>query len=436
MNSILRGRRVVLSTFGSFGDVHPYISIALELKARGASPLIATSEIYREKTDALGLELHPVRPTMPSYDRPDEIIKMLEDFMDPRTGTERIISTLITPYLREAYEDLTAAVAGADLLLTHPLPFVGPMVAAKTGVKWVSSVLAPASFFSVYDPPVPPPWPGLYSLMKLHPLFARVVFRLAKWKVAALAGTVNNFRAEVGLPPGGHPFLEGQHSPQRVLALFSRVLARPQADWPPQTRITGFPFYDRRDRPGDTAGGAEPWFFEFLDAGPPPVVFTLGSAAFWVAKDFYRVSIEAARMLGQRALLLIGDARNLPADPLPESVAAVEYAPFSEVLRRASVVVHHGGVGSTGQSLKSGRPMLVVPFSHDQFDNGGRIARLGAGRMLPRRAYTARRVAGELKRLLHEPHYAAQAEAAGRVVEREDGARAACDEMEKVLRNE
>ncbi len=62
------GKRIVLSTFGSFGDVHPYIAIALELKARGHSVVIATSEVYREKMDALGLELHRVRPDVPSYD--------------------------------------------------------------------------------------------------------------------------------------------------------------------------------------------------------------------------------------------------------------------------------------------------------------------------------------------------------------------------------
>ena len=81
MNETYR-KRIVLSTFGSFGDIHPYLAIALELKARGHSPVIATSEVYREKMDALGLEFRPVRPDMPSYDDTEELIKLSEELID------------------------------------------------------------------------------------------------------------------------------------------------------------------------------------------------------------------------------------------------------------------------------------------------------------------------------------------------------------------
>jgi UDP:flavonoid glycosyltransferase YjiC (YdhE family) len=79
-------KKIVISTFGSFGDVHPYVAIALELKRRGHRPVIATSEIYREKTDALGLELYPVPPDLPSYDRPDEVARMVRDSWTRRRG--------------------------------------------------------------------------------------------------------------------------------------------------------------------------------------------------------------------------------------------------------------------------------------------------------------------------------------------------------------
>lgn len=112
---------------------------------------------------------------------------------------------------------------------------------------------------------------------------------------------------------------------------------------------------------------------EFLDAGPPPIVFTLGSSAFWVARDFYRDSIAAAGALGRRALLLIGHSRNLPQAALPEGVAAFEYAPYSEVLPRACAIVHQGGVGTAGQGLRSGKPVSILPHAHDQFDNAARV---------------------------------------------------------------
>lgn len=423
-------KKIVLSTFGSFGDIHPYIAIALELKARGHSVVIATSEVYREKMDALGIELQRVRPDLPSYDEPDELSKLSVELMKPRGGTEKVIE-LLTPNLREVYEDLDAAVAGADLLLTHPLPLVGPIVAQKRGLPWVSSVLAPISFFSAYDPPVLAQMPALYHLQRRSVALSRLLYRIASHRLEELMQPVYRLRAELGLPRGAQPLLAGQHSPALVLALFSSVLAKPQSDWPPNTHVTGFAFYDRRDFFGETKTQQE--LEEFLDAGPRPLVFTLGSSAFWVAKNFYRDSIKAAQALGQRALLLIGHARNLPAGSLPEGVAAFEYAPFSQVLPRALAIVHQGGVGTTGQGLRSGRPVLVVPHAHDQFDNAARVVRLGCGRMIARPRYNARNATRELEAILGNQDYFTNAAEVARQVQNENGARAAVDAIEEVL---
>jgi MGT family glycosyltransferase len=427
----MQNKRIVLSTFGSFGDVHPYVAIALELKARGQTPVIATSEVYREKMDALGIEFRPVRPEMPSYDQPEVLADVIEGVMDPRTGGERVMEMLL-PYLRDIYEDLNAAVERADLLLTHPLPLLGPIVAQRRNLPWVSSVLAPASFLSVYDPIVPPQWPWLYNLMRLSPWAGRAVMKLATVKLDKLMQPVYDLRAELGLPRGEQPILAGQHSPVKVLALFSKVMAQPQRDWPANSCVTGFPFYDRRDFFGET--GVPAAVNEFLDAGPPPIIFTLGSSAYWVARDFYRDSIVAARALGRRALLLIGHERNLPATPLPDGVAAFEYAPYSEVLPRACAIVHQGGVGTTGQGLRAGRPVLIVPHAHDQFDNAARVARLGCGRVLPRPRYNAKTAVHELKMLLDDQSYRDRATDVGKLVSQEQGASVAADEIEKVLK--
>jgi len=424
-------KRIVISTFGSFGDVHPYIAIALELKARGHSPVIATSEVYREKMDALGLELHALRPDVPSYDQADGLAKLVADLMQPRGGTERVME-LFLKHLPEVYEDLNAAVEHADLLLTHPLPLVGPLVAQKRGLPWVSSVLAPISLFSAYDPPVPPQLPALHNLLKRSPAFTRLILRLALFKLEMLMKPVYRLRAELGLPRGEQPLFGGQHSPSLVLALFSSVMAKPQRDWPPNTRVTGFPFYDRRDFFGES--DTPPELLQFLDAGPAPIIFTLGSSAFWVAKDFYRDSIGAARALGQRALLLIGHPRNLPPEPLPEGVAAFEYAPYGEVLPRASIVVHQGGVGTTGQGLRAGHPVLIVPHAHDQFDNAARVVRLGCGRMMARPRYNAESATRELRALLENPDYATKAAEVGEQVQHENGAVSAADAIEEVLK--
>jgi len=427
----MSGKRIVLSTFGSFGDVHPYVAIALELKSRGHNPVIATSEVYREKMDAVGINFHPVRPDMPSYDQPEILADLVGRAMDPKTGGE-VVADMVVPHLRDIYEDLDAATEGADLLLTHPLPLVGPIIAQKKRLNWISSVLAPASLLSVYDPVVPPQWPSLYHAMRLSPWVGKGVMALAKIKLDKILRPVYELRAELGMPRGEQPILNGQHSPTKVLAMFSKLLAKPQPDWPPNTVVTGFPFYDRRDFFGETQ--MPNGLMEFLDHGPAPIIFTLGSSAFWVARDFYRDSIDAARALERRALLLIGHTRNMPPEPLPEGVAAFEYAPYSEVLPRACAVVHQGGVGTTGQGMRSGQPVLIVPHAHDQFDNAARVERLGCGRALARPRYNVESATRELRLLLEDPKYSEAAIKVSEVVREEDGARVAADEIEKVLK--
>jgi UDP:flavonoid glycosyltransferase YjiC (YdhE family) len=240
--------------------------------------------------------------------------------------------------------------------------------------------------------------------------------------------TLYRLRKELGLPGSGHPLFEGQHSPQMVLAMFSRVLAEPQPDWPQNSFVTGFPFYDKKD---ETPVSRE--LLKFLDSGPPPIVFTLGSSAVFTAGEFFTESIQAAKKLGRRALLLIGDQRNMPSEPLPAGIAAFDYAPHSLVFPRASVIVHQAGVGTTGQALLSGVPELIVPFNHDQPDNAERVARLGAGRTISRNQYKADRVAVELKRLLDDPSYARRAASVSKEVKSETGAATAADLIEKKL---
>ena len=427
------GKRIVLSTFGSFGDIHPYVAIALELKARGHHPVIATSEVYREKMDVAGIDFVPIRPDIPSYDEPERLIKLSNDLIDPKTGTERVIE-LFTGNLREVYDDLDAAVEGADLLVTHLLPLVGPIVAQKRGLPWVSTVLAPISFFSAYEPPVPPQMPALYHFVKLSPVLGKLFRRIAAYRLDHMTEAVYRLRAELGLSRGQQPLLDGQHSPQRVLALFSSVIGQPQPDWPPNTLVTGFALYDRRDYFGQTE--MEPELLRFLDAGPPPIIFTLGSSAFWVAENFYRDSLQAAQALGRRALLLIGHQRNMPEYPLPEGVAAFEYAPFEQVFPRSAVIVHSGGIGTTGQALKSGRPQLVIPHAHDQFDNAARVVRVGCARSLARPRYNATSATKELANLLDDAQYASRAAEIGLRVETENGAAAAADAIQELLTTE
>jgi rhamnosyltransferase subunit B len=419
-----RKHRIILNTFGSFGDIHPYMSIAMELEARGHQPVIATMEYYRDKIQNAGLNFFGVRPDFP--DPKDQDQKVIDRIMDPKTGPKYLTEEIIYPAVRDSYTDLMQAVKGADLLVTHPAAPAGPLVGYKTGMPWISTVLAPLSFFSAYDPPVPPFWQWTNKLRLLGPGLMKVLLDFMKKQY--LARAVNSFREEVAVADYGNPVFEGQHSPHCVLALFSSLFGKPQPDWPRQAHATGFCFYDGRHEQQVSSE-----LLQFLDAGPPPIVFTLGSTAVWVAQDFYSESIEAARRLGQRAILLIGDERNRPSQ-LPEGIIAADYAPYQSLLPRASAVVHSGGVGTTSQALLAGTPTLIIPFAFDQFDNADHARRLGTSRTLYRKDYRAPRVAQELSRLFKKTAYSENAGTVSLRLKQEDGPKAAADLIEQQLR--
>jgi UDP:flavonoid glycosyltransferase YjiC (YdhE family) len=416
--------RIVLSSFGTLGDIHPLIALALELRRRGHVPVLAVPELFRSRIISLDLEFAPVGPILDPED--NQLVAML---MDIRKGTERTLREILFPAIRQSYQELLAAVqanGGADLLLAGELVYQAPIVAEVTGIPWASYVLAPLSFFSRYDAPVLPPYPTLARLQPALPGMGRAIARFARWVTRSWPEPIYQLRSELGLGRGPDPIFEAKHSPYLVLAMFSPLLGEPQPDWPASTKVTGFVFYDgdagHRDLPPAVEG--------FLQQGPPPLVFTLGSAAVLDAGDFYQQSALAVGLTGQRAVLLVGsDPRNLPSDT-PQNVCIANYAPYSRLFPRASVIIHQGGVGTTAQALSSGKPMLVMPYSHDQPDNARRVRRLGVARVIRRQKYTAEAAARKITLLLENGALRERAASIGALLRTEDGLKAACDALE------
>jgi UDP:flavonoid glycosyltransferase YjiC (YdhE family) len=420
------GRRIVVTTLGSLGDLHPYLALALGLRARGHDVLVATGECYLRKIEALGLGFAAIRPNCDWVADPD----VMRRIMHPRWGLQRVVREVLLPALRQTYEDTLAAADGADLLVAMQGNFATALAAEKKGIPWASAVHLPIALASAYDPPVLPGFAGLCRALRfLGPAFWKPLRSFLKWTTNGLFRPYCRLREEIGLPPAvSNPLTDGQ-SPLLHLALFSRWIMDRQPDWPPQTVVTGFPWHDRNG-----AGGLPAELAQFLNAGPPPIVFTLGTA---VSEDasaagFFERSAAAAKALGRRAVLILNQPRNRPPQ-LPDGVAAFNYAPFSDLFPRAAVIVHHGGIGTTGLAMRSGRPMLVMPCAWDQPDNAARVARLGIGRTIPRHCYTPARVAVELHRLLNDPRYTQRASAVSVQVRHEDGVQVACDALSGLL---
>lgn len=415
--------RIVIATWGSHGDLYPALGLATGLRDRGHHLTVATIPLYRADVERERLTFQPVRPDVDPNDR-----ALVARMMDPQRGSEVIIRDLLMPALHDAAADLRPVIAGADLVVSHPVTFAVPVMAEQLHKPWASMVLAPMSFFSVHDMPVLPPAPWLRPIAARSRWVSRTLMSMARRATRGWTMPVAALRAELGLPPGRDPIFEGQHSPRLVLALFSRVLAEPQPDWPANVVVTGPIEYRAPD-----ATTLPPALATFLASGPPPVVFTLGTSAVGAPGRFYQESLAAVRAVGCRAVLLVGHhPQNRPSVPLSPDVIAVDYAAHAALFPRASVVVHQGGAGTLHHALAAGRPMLIVPYAHDQPDNADRARRLGVARIIRPGRYRAARVAEALRVLLAESSYADAAARVAAEMRDEDGVRTACDAIERL----
>lgn len=415
----MTAKRIVLATFGSLGDLHPYLAVAIELKRAGHRPLIATTDIFREAVEAEGIEFAQMRPGSAEL---GDLAQIVRRVLHPLRGPQRLIREFLMPWVRESYADLDRACADADLIVTHPLTFAGRLIAEKRGLPWASTVLAPLSLMSALDPPYWPALPGggLW-LRKLGVGPYRMFFAILKQVAASWEKPLRELRAELGLPPTKQLALfEGQYSPRLNLALFPHLFAEPKADWPANTIACGFAHYDGNA----IAPQLKAELDAFLAQGEPPIVFTLGSSVAMDAGDFFARAAAAATQLNRRAILVTGqDAQ--PA--MPATVKTFRYLPYSVVFPHAAVNVHQGGIGTLAQALAAGRPQLVMPAAFDQPDNARRAVRLGVARTLPLQKASVDEMVENLAELLSNRDYAARAAATGVTLRHQNGARRAAE---------
>jgi rhamnosyltransferase subunit B len=416
--------RIVIVTYGSLGDLHPAIALARGLQARGHDVAIASSEPCRALLEAAGVPFLPVRPHLSPDDQ-----ALIQRIMNGWRGSEILMREVVYPAVRPMYDDLAAIAPGVDLFIASELACAVAIMGERLRVPWAYFALSPISFFPTQDPSHLP-GPSVFRWIQSGgPAVNQVVLRLAKMASYPWWKPVRRLRRELGLSAGKSPLFDGKYSPHLNLAMFSSVLQPPQPDWPPHTVQTGFLLHD--DSGSDSHARSLPAEVETFLSGGEPIVFTLGSAAVNLAGDFYAQSAAAAQRLGRRALLLTG--KNVPPPNLPPTILAWDYLPYAQVFPRAAAIVHQGGVGTTAQALRAGRPMLVIPFAHDQFDNADRVGRLGVARQIARHRYTAERAAVELAPLLAAPRYRETAGHLAARLQAETGVVTACTAIEHVL---
>ncbi|MDF0486871.1 glycosyltransferase [Sphingomonas sp. H39-1-10] len=422
-------RKIVLTTIGTLGDLHPFIAIAQALRRHGFAPVLAVAEDQLAKCRAAGIEAAAV---LPGFDSVQRRLGLAEDEAVKRIMGDQIemLDQVLLPALPACIDKLETVAAGAEAIIASTFVFAAPIVAEKHGIPLISVVLQPMAILSAYDPPCTPD----FWMMKHAPnsvvgrLWNRAVYGTMRVAVQLKCGPeVDRARAAQRLPrKSARRLLEASERSALTLATYSRHFSPLPPDAPANARLVGFPIFDSQSGAEETL---DPALAAFLADGPAPIIFTLGSFAVHCPGNFYAEAAAAARALGRRAVLLTGHG----APRRDGDIFRCAYAPHSLLFPAAAAVVHHGGAGTTGQALRAGKPQLVVPHMGDQYDHGQRIERLGVGLSMKAHRFTATRAARMIARLLDDPAYAAAAARIGAQVARENGADAAAAAIAEAL---
>jgi len=344
-----------------------------------------TACLFEEQARRAGLEFI-------SLGRTDEFEAMIRD---PRIWKSGIGTKVVFEFAAQSVEPYLAAIESCgrvDLMLAPVTAFAGRLAREKHGIPLITVHLQPAVFLSAYETPLLHPAMRFFNRLPLW--FKKLIFSLPNPVDLFALPQVRRICLANGVKPPRSLWREWWDSPDGVLALFPAWFAPPQPDWPANLLQWTFPLEDLA-----TEQTLQPELQAFLAKGEQPVIFTPGSANVQASR-FFAVAAEAVKRLGCRAVFVTREPKQVPPN-LPVSILTVEYAPFSTLLQHAAVFVHHGGIGTMSQGFAAGVPQLIMAMAHDQPDNADRLERLGSGVGLSVRQFTPRRVAQELKQLLH-----------------------------------
>ncbi len=368
----------ILTAIGSYGDLHPMVGLGASLVARHHRVSIVANPYFAEVVEEAGLELLSISTREEYLD-----LTTHPDLWHPTKAPPLLFRRAIVNYLRPLYQLLEQNyVPGETVIAAHPLDASSRLLREKLHATVATVTLAPMAIWSDFLTPVIGP-------LTIGPHMPRWLNRLQfwlgnRWVVdPVLKRPLDKFRRELGLPRSPRLFPDWWFASDLNLCLFPDWFGPPQPDWPRPWELVGFPLWD---------GGVDlslPAELEsFLASGDRPIVFTPGTANAQ-ANAFFKTAVEVCERMGRRGILLTKFAEQLPSS-LPETVCHFDFVSLTQLLPRVAALVHHGGIGSSSQSLAAGTPQLIRPLAFDQFDNAHRLKQLGVAEELrPRRFRTA-----------------------------------------------
>ena len=380
----------LLITVGTVGDVHPFVYMARALQTLGREVTLITHSYHAKLVQEAGLPFVPL-----GNDK--DYLRLMEN---PNLwDAKKSFSAFMANYHAqiEQIDNAICSVPGhaTKIVIAHPFAVPAAAISRERGVitSIIGAYLAPSNLRTCHDPLTI----GPTSVPRWVPMsWRRLLWRLVekRWVDPFTVGRINAAREPYGLPKV-HSFLPHiAEVPDLWVTLFPSWFASPKPDWPRSMVCGDFPLFESVQHDSFTED-----LSTFLASGEKPIVFTAGTGNFHAA-DFFSNALSAVNRLGQRAIFLTKVRAQVPTH-LPKSVLWQPYVALSALLPHAAALVHHGGIGTTAEALRAGVPQLITPFAWDQFDNGARVAKLGAGLVTPAKGLRSRKLARRLEALLN-----------------------------------
>ncbi len=423
--------KILITTYGTLGDVQPYVALGIGLMKSGHQVVLGTSERFREFVEGHGLTFEPMDDGLLAIIDTDlgrsalENTTNLFDVAKQNMKLGKQLKPLQRAQLRETWE--LAKRVEPDFMLYHPKTGAAPHAAEKLGIGCVLvtpiPMLVPTSEW---------PFPVLPGL-KLGGWYNRLSYTIITSLIGIFLGKyIRDCRHDIGLKPLTKFDLlrngDGQDIP--VIHIVSEaVLPRP-GDWPVSAHMTGYCFLDSEKKWNPSAE-----LQDFLDAGPPPVYVGFGSMAGRNPQQLAKTVIEALQRAEVRGIIATGWG-GLNPETFPDSIIQIESVPHEWLFPQVSAVVHHGGAGTTAAGLRSGTPSVIVPFFGDQPFWGGLVHSLGVGtKPIPKKKLTAGQLATAITEAISNPDLLENAEEIGKKIRQENGVGNAVDVIEKIMRS-
>jgi rhamnosyltransferase subunit B len=378
---------ILMFGLGTHGDLYPVIAVGKALRQRGHRVRIVANDYFETTIRKADLEFV-------SDGKREDYIRVTQD---PDLWTFpaglRILLTACANHMVNSYDFvLNNHITGKTVVICSNALWGARIANEKWGIPLTTLHFHPLALRSLNQdlgfglPRILQP-----IMQPLRKLSMSVLDQLVIDPV--ILPPMNRFRNEIGLPPIKRPYHGWIHSPQLNIGLFPPWFAPHQEDWPANVHLTGFPLYDSAQ-----ADGLPKELTDYLTQGEAPIIFTLGTAMQF-AKNFFRVSVEACRLLGRRGLILSLFEDQVPRS-LPSNIRHFKYASLNLLLPRAAAIVHHGGIGTLSQALKAGIPQIIVPHNFDQPYSATRVQQLGVGHLITVKRYQTAYVAKTLNHIL------------------------------------